>query len=80
MKLDKTKDYGIAFIGDKTFFGQNGKLFDMNTLEEVAPPKPPPTTFKCNSCGFVTADEKAMVKHVGEAHGEAKGKRKGRKT
>lgn len=41
IKLDKTRDYGIFFKGDKEYYGQDGRLFDKRTLEQVhLPPDP----------------------------------------
>lgn len=34
-KLDQTRHYGIFFEGHREYYGQDGKLFDKRTLEEV---------------------------------------------
>ena len=62
-KLDQSKPYGKAFVGPDTYFGQDGRYFNMETLEEVvleqaATPTPQeakapqePATVSCKECG-----------------------------
>jgi len=60
--FDKTKEYCTIFTKEKNYFGQDGKGFDMQTLEEVMVAQPPATIttpkslapldiLKCKFCG-----------------------------
>ena len=43
MKLDRTKPFGIAFIGPNSYYGQGSRLFDKRTEEEVIQPVTTPS-------------------------------------
>lgn len=62
-KLDKTKDYGTTFMGDRSFYGQGNKLFSMQTLEEVEWPKPDPNLV-CKFCGVKRDGVELMREHL----------------
>jgi hypothetical protein len=68
MKLDRSKPFGIAFVGPNTYYGQGDKHFDRRTEEEIVPTPPPPASnpaqtpdpqpvaakkLTCNQCGKV---------------------------
>ena len=38
MKLNENKPYGIYSEGPNSYFGQDGRIFNMQTLEEVVRP------------------------------------------
>jgi len=67
-KLDKTKSYGISFIGDNTYFGQDGKYFDMNTNEEVVPPVHKNTGYACRFCGAIRQTPELLKEHLMAIH------------
>lgn len=62
MKLDTSRPYGVFFDGPNSWYGQDGRLFDKRTFEEVIrnpapppvsePPKPQePDKATCEKCG-----------------------------
>lgn len=69
-KLDKTKPYGTAFIGDNSYYGQDGKYFDMNTLEEVVPPVHKNKDFACKFCNAIRQTPELLREHLIAAHPE----------
>ncbi len=79
-KLDKGRDYGIIGCREFKFFSQDGKLFDMGTLEEVSPPeepKPkPPSRLTCKFCGAERSNPELMREHLLALHREAMEKSK----
>ncbi len=78
--LDKTRDCGIMMCGtEKKFFTQDGKVFDMGTLEEVflkaepkkaEPKKAEPKSLTCKLCGEVRATPEIMKEHLQARHPE----------
>ena len=72
--LDKTKPYCLTGIGDRKFWGQDDKHFDMGTLEEVdisklQPAKPEKTpVLTCNFCGVKRETPELMREHLLALH------------
>lgn len=67
-KLDTSKPYGTAFVGDKTYLGQDGKYFDPNTKEEVVPPVHKNADFACKFCGAIRQTPELLREHLIAAH------------
>lgn len=69
-KLDKTRDYCIAGIGNRQFFGQDGRHFDKSTFEEVdiSEFEKPKTILSCKFCGVTRANLELMREHLLALH------------
>jgi len=53
VKLDQTRHYGTFFDRDQQYYGQDGRLFDKLTLEEVQlPPEPVPIYEDARMCAL----------------------------
>ena len=71
LKLDETRPHGIAFVGDESFIGQDGKYFDRLTKEEVTPKVTiPKSGFVCKFCGAVRQNAEMLREHLVAAHPE----------
>ncbi len=67
-KLDKTRPYGTLFVGSRKFYSQDGKRFDMGSLDEVEVDTKQPTNVACKLCGANCADLLALESHLKKAH------------
>lgn len=72
--LDKSRHYGTVGCASWTFYSQDGKLFDMRTLEEVDPAtkgssEPKPTSvLTCKFCGAKRETPELMKEHLLALH------------
>ena len=69
-QLDKSKPYGIAFVGDKSYYGQSGKYFNMSTFEEEVLPVAPsaPSGLICKICGAERKTPELFHEHLLAMH------------
>lgn len=72
-KLDESRHLSICGMGTGHFYRQDGKLFDMFTLEEVDPTKIPKPTEEissiCKFCGAKRGTAEIMHEHLVAKHG-----------
>jgi len=72
-QLDKSRHSSICGMGTEQFYRQDGKLFDMVTLEEVDPTKIPKSTKEissiCKFCGAKRETAEMMHEHLVARHG-----------
>ena len=72
-KLDESRHSSICGMGTGQFYRQDGKLFDMFTLEDVDPTKIPKSTEEisliCKFCGAKRGTAEMMHEHLVAKHG-----------
>lgn len=72
--LDKSRHYGVVGCASWKLYSQDGKFFDMDTLEEVEPatirsdePKPA-SVLTCKFCGVKRETPELMKEHLFALH------------
>lgn len=81
--LDETRPYCFAGIGNRRFYGQDGKHFDMNTLEEVdistLSSNKSKSVLTCTFCGAKRDTPEIMREHLLALHKDDMEKDKAKK-